>query len=179
MKIFVAVGTQLAFDRLIRAVDAWAARHPEAQVFAQTGPGAFAPAHIQAQPYLAPQEFKQRCEEADLFVAHAGTGSIFTALELGKPIIVMPRLAKFQEHRNDHQLATVDRFKSIPGVNVAWDEAGIAALLDDYDGLSRPRESLSEHASPELLSALRTFIHETPPPSPRDRVRKWLRALRP
>jgi len=35
--IFVTVGAQMAFDRLIRAVDAWAGVHPAVSVFGQIG----------------------------------------------------------------------------------------------------------------------------------------------
>lgn len=178
MNIFVAVGTQLAFDRLIKAVDEWAGAHPEARVFAQTGPSSYAARHIEAQSFLAPSAFKDQCKTADLFVAHAGTGSIFTALELCKPIIVMPRLARFGEHRNDHQLATVERFKERPGVNVAWDEAEIPALLDGYATLSRPTEELAHHASPELLATIEAFIEGVSPPRPTERLRKLFGALR-
>ena len=38
-------------------------------------------------------------------IAHDEMGSIITALEMGKPIVVMPRRAELGEHRNDHQVA--------------------------------------------------------------------------
>ena len=44
--IFVTVGTQLPFDRLVRAVDAWAAEHPQVDVFGQIGPASFRPKHF-------------------------------------------------------------------------------------------------------------------------------------
>ena len=52
--IFVTVGTQLAFDRLIGAVDAWAARTPGSDVFAQTGPGTYTPRHIEYAAFISP-----------------------------------------------------------------------------------------------------------------------------
>src|SRR5690606_27179150 len=113
MKIFIATGTQLAFARLVTTVDEWAAEHPEAEIFAQVGPSGYRPQHMQSQAYMAPQTFERRSKEADLIIAHAGTGTIFTALELRKPIIVMPRLHEYGEHRNDHQVATVERFKKL------------------------------------------------------------------
>jgi UDP-N-acetylglucosamine transferase subunit ALG13 len=179
MKIFIATGTQLAFDRLIKGVDAWAADHPEAKIFAQVGPSGYKPAHMESQGYIAPQVFERRSTEADLIIAHAGTGTIFTALEKRKPIIVMPRLHKYGEHRNDHQVATVERFKQIAGVNVAHDEDELRRLLDDFDGLSRPNAALDPHARPELLEALSAYINEAPRLRKRDRVAKLLRSLRP
>jgi hypothetical protein len=93
VKVFVAVGTQLAFDRLVRTVDAWAADHPEIDVFAQVGPGAYEPVAMQSEAFLPLREFDERSHAADLLVTHAGTGCILTALELKKPIVVMPRRA--------------------------------------------------------------------------------------
>jgi UDP-N-acetylglucosamine transferase subunit ALG13 len=179
MKIFIATGTQLAFDRLIEAVDDWAAEHPEAEIFAQIGPGGYRPQHMQSQGYVAPQTFEHKSKEADLIIAHAGTGTIFTALELRKPIIVMPRLHKYGEHRNDHQVATVERFQTLRGVNVAHDEHELRRLLDDYEGLSRPDAAIDPHARPELLEALSAYINAAPRLRKRERIRKLLRALRP
>ena len=58
-------------------------------------------------------------------------GTILTALELGKPLLVMPRRAALGEHRNDHQLATVRRFAELGSVEVALDESELALKLDD------------------------------------------------
>jgi UDP-N-acetylglucosamine transferase subunit ALG13 len=89
---------------------------------------------------------------------HAGTGSILAAMKYGKPIIVMPRVARLRETRNDHQLATVRRFKELSGITVALDEQELLQKLDTLHTVSKPEE-LSPSASKELISALRTFIH--------------------
>ena len=44
--IFVAVGTQLAFDRLIKYMDEWAAVNSE-KVIAQIAEGTYLPKHIE------------------------------------------------------------------------------------------------------------------------------------
>lgn len=51
-------------------------------------------------------EFDKLCHDARLIVAHAGMGTIISAMTKGKPIIVFPRIAALGEHRNEHQLAT-------------------------------------------------------------------------
>ena len=108
--IFVTVGTQGQFDRLIRTVDEWAGLRGRTDVFAQTGPSDYRPEHIRSKPFIDPTEFRKHVESASLVIAHAGMGSIITALEFGKHIIVMPRRADLGEHRNDHQVATAKRF---------------------------------------------------------------------
>jgi UDP-N-acetylglucosamine transferase subunit ALG13 len=160
--IFVTVGSQMQFDRLVRSVDAWAAERGRRDVFAQIGDGEYAPSHVEWTRRLDPEAFDARFREATLVVAHAGTGSILQALELGKPLIVMPRRAALRETRNDHQVATAERFQSLAGIVVAWDEQELAAHLDAAqvgkapEGAREPR--VGPHASPRLLGRSRGFL---------------------
>ena len=82
-------------------------------MFAQIGPSALQTSTIEAARFLPPAECRERMLAADAIVAHAGMGTILSALELGKPLVIMPRLAAFGEHRNDHQLATAKRFAAL------------------------------------------------------------------
>lgn len=163
MKVFVAVGTQLAFDRLIRAVDRWAAEHPEIESFAQTAGGDHRPRHMPWEAFLAPRAFDAQCRAADVLVTHAGTGSILTALKLQKPIVIVPRRACHGEHRNDHQLATAGRLQHLPGVTVAWDCSELQRHLDRIDQLPAPSSELPAHAPALLLEALSEIIARTGP----------------
>ncbi len=158
--IFVTVGAQMPFDRLVKAVDGWASSRGRGDVFAQIGPTNYYPSNIQWTKFMDSEEFKHRCETAKVIVAHAGTGSIITALQLGKPILVMPRRASLRETRNDHQVATAKQFRRFPSVVVAWDETELSAKLEkieDLDGL----QAVGSHASPELVGAIRAFIDGT------------------
>jgi len=154
--IFVTVGTQLPFDRMVRVVDSWAHLRKRGDVFAQTGPTQWRPTHIQSVPFLAADECYRRIRDASLIVAHAGMGSILTALELGKPIVVMPRRASLNEHRNDHQLATAKWFLAQGRIAVAMDEEELMARLDEAHQIHDP-ERISATASPQLIEALRQF----------------------
>jgi UDP-N-acetylglucosamine transferase subunit ALG13 len=155
--IFVTVGTQLPFDRLISAIDDWAGATPGAEVFAQVGPTALEPRHIAHSRFISPAECRERMAGAQAIVAHAGMGTILSALELGKPLLIVPRRAALGEHRNDHQLATARRFAELGRVAVAFDEAALAAKLDELDRIS-PHEPISRFASDRLIGALRDFI---------------------
>lgn len=155
--IFVTVGYQMAFDRLIEAVDAWAGTHPEAELFAQIGPSELEPANMSYTEFMEPSEFKERVEGCSVLVAHAGMGSILTALQYGKPILVMPRHAARNETRNDHQIATSQRLATRPGIEVAMDETEIGRKLDHLASLKSPPK-ISATASPELIERLRRFV---------------------
>jgi UDP-N-acetylglucosamine transferase subunit ALG13 len=154
--IFVTVGTQLAFDRLVGAVDRWAATSGH-EVFAQIGPSTATPEHIAYQDFVDPAECRARMREADAIVAHAGMGTILSALELGKPLVVLPRSAALGEHRNEHQLATARRFAALGSVSVAFDEHELVERLDRLDGLAAGAR-ISPHASDSLVRAVRAFI---------------------
>lgn len=155
--IFVTVGTQFPFDRLVKAVDEWAGKAGRGDVFAQVGPSQYSPHSIQKKPFISPVDFAKCTAEAALIVSHAGMGSILTAMEVGKPIIVMPRLASLGEHRNDHQLSTAIRFREIGSINVAMNERELIELLDVSMAFDR-KEKISPYASSELISCISRFI---------------------
>lgn len=159
--IFVTVGTQLPFDRLLHAADLWAERHPDTELFGQTctlGPDNYRPRHFPHAPRLEPEEFDRRCARAQVIVAHAGTGSLITAMSLGKPILLMPRRAAQGEHRNDHQLATVDRFGDRPGVAVAHDADDFGPALDTLLEQEATGTTLPREAEDRLIVTLRDFV---------------------
>jgi UDP-N-acetylglucosamine transferase subunit ALG13 len=155
--IFVTVGTQLPFDRLIGAVDRWAASRPGHDVFVQAGPTTLVPRHVQYGRFISPAECRERMLTADAIVAHAGMGTILTALEIGKPLLVMPRSAALGEHRNDHQLATARRFAELGRVTVAFDEHELPTQLDEL-GRIAAAAPISPYAPAPFVDALRAFI---------------------
>ena len=154
--IFVSVGSQMPFDRLVMAVDEWAARTGRTDVFAQIGDEGVAPRHIGYVRTLTPPEYDAYVEQAELMVSHAGTGVMLTALTHRKPILVMARRADMRETRNDHQSATIDRFRDRPGIYAADDEHDLVAKLDR--GGFGIGDGISPYASPELLRTVRAFI---------------------
>lgn len=157
--IFVTVGTDMPFDRLVRVVDEWAHSAGRHDVFAQIGETDWRPAHIAWSKFLQPPEFAQRFSEAEVVVAHAGMGTILSALQWEKPLLVMPRRASLGEQRNEHQLATARRLSELGKVNVAMDETELRTMLVSLRDL-RPREKIGANASDSLIAALRDFIEQ-------------------
>jgi len=155
--IFVTVGTELPFDRMVRVVDEWAKAAGRRDVVAQIGETDWQPSHIGWSKFLQPPEFAQRFAEAEVVVAHAGMGTILSALQWEKPVLVMPRRASLGEQRNEHQLATARHLSELGKINVAMDEAELRAKLDGL-GQLRPRDKIGAYASDSLITALRDFI---------------------
>lgn len=147
----------MPFDRMVGAIDDWAGARGRNDVFAQIGETSLRPRHIEWTPLLDPDEFRAKVKAASILVAHAGMGSILTALEAGKPILVMPRRGDLRETRNDHQVATARRFLELNKVAVAFDEHELGPKLDQLDRLSAP-ERISPWASDRLVRAIADFI---------------------
>ncbi len=106
---------------------------------------------------LDPDEFSSRLATAEAVIAHAGMGTILSALTLEKPILVMPRRADLGEQRNDHQLATLQKLAELGVVTPAWDEEELRARLEEIDALVAAT-AIARHASTELLERVRSFL---------------------
>lgn len=155
--IFVTVGTDLPFDRMMRVVDSWARDHDRRDVFAQIGEGGWEPEYIEFAHFLQPLDFKRRFDEASLIISHAGMGTILTALLYGKPILVMPKRASFCEHRSEHQVATAQCMCELCRVQVAKDESQLMSMLNDLPDFIAPGR-IGPVASGPLIDSLRGFI---------------------
>lgn len=147
----------MPFDRLVRWTDEWAGQNPHIAILAQIGEGSYSPKHMRAMIQLAPAEFDRHLQEADAVVAHAGTGTVLKALYLGKPTLVVPRLSRLGETRNDHQVGTAHHFCGQGLLQMAEDQVTFRRLLD---GLPRfmPAARVSNEASPQLISAIRSYL---------------------
>ncbi len=160
--LFLTIGTQEPFDRLTRAMDDWAAAHPEVSIFGQLGrlaPDSYRPSRFTWAEFIDADRYQQLVGNCVAIVAHAGMGSIISALTYGKPLLIMPRRASLGEHRNEHQWATAEKFAGRPGVAIAWEESEVAPLLDRIIAGGSTGGTVSPHADPGLLAALRAFIH--------------------
>ena len=93
---------------------------------------------------------------AELVVAHAGMGSVITAGEHGKPIVLLPRLGSRGEHTNDHQVDTARWLRGRPGIHVADAEADLPPASPRRAPPAR-RARLGSSAPPAFLARIRAF----------------------
>ncbi len=103
--IFVTVGTHyLGFERLIKEMDKIASRINE-KIICQIGSTKYEPKNMNYFTFVEDEEkIAELYKKARIIISHAGAGSIFAALNYQKPLVVVPRLKKYNEHIDDHQL---------------------------------------------------------------------------
>lgn len=99
----VTVGTQegYGFDRLYDALVPLLADCDE--VLWQTGSQDVSRWGIDGRSRVPHDELNAAVREADVVIAHAGTGSAIAAFEHGKFPVLVPRLSRYGEHVDDHQ----------------------------------------------------------------------------
>lgn len=131
--IFVAVGTQkFPLDRLLAGIDRLVASGQITEtVFAQTGYSGYKPENYPYERFLSKEAYEEAIARCDLLVTHSGVGTIMSGLGRGKPVVVFPRLAKYAEHVDDHQLEIADSFSRKNLVLLCADEGRLGEVLRD------------------------------------------------
>lgn len=112
--IFVTVGSQkFPFDRLIKKVDRMIREGMiEEEVFIQTGTSQYIPA-CPHQAFCGRERFAELMGACDILITHGGAGTMVDAVKLGKKVIAVPRLARYGEHVDDHQMELSQRFHAL------------------------------------------------------------------
>lgn len=110
--IFVILGTQdKDFSRLLKEMDRLIdEKNITQEVVVQAGTTKYQSKNMKIFDLLPMTEFNRFIGKADLIITHGGVGSIMNSLKKGKKVIAVPRLKKYGEHTNDHQLQIVKEF---------------------------------------------------------------------
>ena len=111
--ILVTIGTtEFQFTRFLEIIDKLCEENiiNSSEVIAQIGDSKYQPKNYKNFNLIARDEFQNYLNKAELVITHAGTGSIMPALKKHKKVIVFPRLSKYNEHLDDHQLDLAQNF---------------------------------------------------------------------
>jgi len=155
--IFITVGVQLPFDRLVKSMDRWAATTKE-DIFGQIGDGAqYFPKHFRFSAYLTPSELDYELSRTSLIVGHAGMGTLLEAATRGLTMIAMPRRADLGEHRNDHQMTMARRFPDRKDVRFVYSESELYTALEEAAWPGK-RQVVSQFAPADTIDALRSIL---------------------
>jgi len=151
--IFVITGTNgPPFDRLVRAVEFFDTADP---ILVQRGPSAVSPSNATCVEYFSLEETEEQVRTARLIVTHGGVGSILLCLQNGKRPLVVPRLARFGEVSDDHQVSLGKRL----------DREGLVVFVPDPNNLPEALHSpttlasdLGDHGTSPLVAELRRYL---------------------
>ena len=105
--ILVTVGSNGApFDRLLRAINELGV---DEDLLVQHGPSQIRPRNANCIRFLHFTELERAVRSARIVITHAGVGSVLLSLMNEKRPVVVPRLARFGEVVDDHQLHFAER----------------------------------------------------------------------
>ena len=113
--IFVILGTQdKKFTRLLIEIDRLIDKRViQDKVIVQAGyTSDYESSNMKIFDLINKDEFDKIIKDTDLLITHGGVGAILTGLKYGKKIIAIPRLKKYKEHVNDHQIQIVENFNA-------------------------------------------------------------------
>lgn len=113
--IFVTVGTSKQdFSRLIREIDKLIDEKViNDEVVVQSNLCMYKPKNFVINSQLSKREYQLYLKKCDLIITHGGVGSIMDGLKNNKKVIAFPRLAKYSEAVNDHQVEIINEFKKM------------------------------------------------------------------
>lgn len=150
--ILVTLGTQdKQFFRLLRAIDDAIEKGViKDKVIVQAGynVGRYESKNMEMFDLIDREKFSKLVSECDFLITHGGEGSILNGVRAGKKIIACPRLAKYKEHLNDHQVQIVGEFSKL----------GYILPYNDGDDLKEVIEKLKTFKPKKFVSNTQNFI---------------------
>ena len=131
--ILVTVGSQkFQFNRLLEKIDELIDKKIITdKVFAQIGVSDYKPKNYEYVDFMTQDEFNKRLSEADTIITHAGTGVIINAVKKEKKVIAIPRLAKYGEHVDDHQIQLIKQFEELNFIEPCYEIEELANKLKE------------------------------------------------
>ena len=113
--ILVLLGTQNnSFHRLLEEIQKNIKNgNIKEKIVVQKGYTKFESKDMEIYDQLPSDELKKLIDKANIVITHGGVGSIITSIEKGKKVIAVPRLKKYKEHVNDHQLDIINSFSEM------------------------------------------------------------------
>lgn len=150
--ILTLVGTHhQPFDRLLRAVDEMPVDEPR---ICQTGHSCYKP-NGECRDFFSYDETMRLLQSARVVICHAGTGTVMSALSAGKCPVVAPRLARYGEHVDNHQLELVNGLAAL-GLIVPYMPGDDLAQKVEEAALRNGQRAISP--APELVARLHHLV---------------------
>ena len=146
--IFVSLGTQdKPFKRLLDLLEN---SDIDEEMIVQAGYTDYESEKMKIIKYISKDDFDDYIRKADCVICHAGVGTIVTALSLGKKVLAVPRLAKYGEHHNDHQLQIAD----------AYYRKGYILVMSEDDDINEKLQELKDFEPKPYVSNNEVFVQK-------------------
>lgn len=157
--IFITLGSQkFQFNRLLKEMDDLIEKGViEDEVFGQIGYSDYKPKHYEYSEFLNREEFIAREEKCDVLITHGGTGAIIGGVKNRKKVIAVPRLAKYYEHVDDHQLQLIEQFK---GQNLICGLNDVCELEEGLKFIKNHQFDIYESSTNKIIKSIEEFISE-------------------
>ena len=158
--IFVTLGSQkFQFNRLLKKLDNLVKNSKiKEEIFAQIGYSDYKPQNYKYKDFVDRDQFKDIMSKSDIVITHGGTGAIITAVKQGKKVIAVPRLAKFGEHVDDHQIQIVTEFENSEIIKAVYDMEQLESVLKEIKSIEF-KEYISNTQS--IIEDIEEFIKNT------------------
>jgi len=136
--ILVLLGTQNnSFHRLLEEIQKNIDNgNIKQEVVVQKGYTKFESKDMKIYSQVPIDEMNTLIEEADIVITHGGVGSIINSIKRGKKVIAVPRLKKYKEHVNDHQLDIIKSFDEmgyVIGINAVKELEEALKKVQDFE----------------------------------------------
>ena len=146
--ILVTLGTQKEpFTRLLDYIEKSKIKD---EIIVQAGYTKFDSKKMKIFDFISYDEMEEYINKCDVVITHAGTGSVLTPLKKGKKVIICPRLAKYHEHVDDHQVELAEVFS----------EEGYVLELNEDNNLDDLMKKLKKFKPKEYVSNTDNFIEK-------------------
>lgn len=151
--ILVTLGTQdKNFTRLLKAIDKEIEKgNIKEKVLVQAGYmyGKYESSNMEMFDLIDREKFNDLINECSFLITHGGVGSILAGLKASKKVIVCPRLSKYKEHMNNHQVQIVNNFL----------ESGYILAYNENDDLGDIIKKLADFKPKEYVSNTQNIIN--------------------
>lgn len=155
--IFVTLGTtKYSFKRPLLEIEKLVKQRSISEpIIVQAGYTELQSDFMEIKDFLSPEEIKSHYHRADIILAHGGTGSIMKGLKLNKKVLVIPRLEKYGEHIDNHQLEVADELEK-EGYLLVWqDGEDLLERIHDIEKFNpKPYQSKNEEIINFLISKI-------------------------
>ena len=157
--IFVTLGTQdKSFNRLLEAIDKEIKQgNITDKVIVQAGCTKYQSPNMKIIDLMDITTFNKYLNEADLIITHGGVGTILDALKKNKKVIAIPRLSKYQEAINDHQIQICKEFSN-KGYILSDDLNNLSTLLKQVNKFN-PQKYISNNSN--FIKIIENYIEGT------------------